>query len=208
VPSIVGQPPFTCQWSKDGSVISDGPHYSGATIVNLTITNFSPTDSGAYQVIVSNLSGSATNQSPLAFYASVIPDVAAFQRADLFFYIPCGLAGVSFFGSLAIVCYGVLRGDDYEYMPTSILIAEAVNKIRAENPQADIRASFIENFGNQYCQCADTNWKSNLARNKRVDVIFVFMVVCLIFLVLSLPDYLSLKAHAETKPTEVKILSK
>lgn len=61
LPAIAGQPPFTCEWSKDGAVVSDGLHYSSSTTPNLTVHNFSPADSGAYQVVVSNLYGSETS---------------------------------------------------------------------------------------------------------------------------------------------------
>ncbi len=62
LPSIAGQPPFAYQWSKDGVVISDDLHYSGSTTPHLAVNNFSPADSGAFQVVVSNLSGIATSQ--------------------------------------------------------------------------------------------------------------------------------------------------
>jgi hypothetical protein len=144
----------------------------------------------------------------LGFYVMVIPDVKGFLPADLFFYIPCGLACLSFLGSLGVVFYGVVRGDVYEYMPTSIEIAEAVEQNKKKNPNSDIRASFVGNFGKQYCQCAATNWESNQNRNGRVNRIFQFLVVCMIFLILALPGYLRLKGHLETKPTEVKIVNK
>ena len=62
LPPIAGQPPSAYQWSKDGVVISDGLHYSGSTTPYLVVNNFSPADSGVYQVVVSNLYGTATSQ--------------------------------------------------------------------------------------------------------------------------------------------------
>ena len=43
-----GSPPFSYQWSFDGTVIS------GATNSSYTVTNVQPADAGTYAVVVSN----------------------------------------------------------------------------------------------------------------------------------------------------------
>jgi len=58
---IGGQPPFTCFWTLNGTVLQNGAHYSSANGTNLTINNFGPDDAGAYQVVVSNAFGVVTS---------------------------------------------------------------------------------------------------------------------------------------------------
>ena len=59
---IAGQSPFICQWSKDGVIVQDGLHYSGSATPNLVVSNFTLSDAGDYQVVVSNSFGVATSQ--------------------------------------------------------------------------------------------------------------------------------------------------
>jgi hypothetical protein len=58
---IAGQAPFALFWNKDGVPIQDNGHYSNSGTTSLTINNFSLDDAGAYQVVVTNSSGSVTS---------------------------------------------------------------------------------------------------------------------------------------------------
>jgi hypothetical protein len=57
-----GQAPLSFFWTKDGSSIQDGSHYSGTGTANLAVSNFGPDDGGGYLVVVSNSFGVATSQ--------------------------------------------------------------------------------------------------------------------------------------------------
>ncbi|MDB6123977.1 MAG: large protein [Pedosphaera sp.] len=62
---VSGNPPFTYQWSKDGSNLSNGPSVSGATISGatssvLSIAGVALGDAGSYSVVVT---GSGTNST-------------------------------------------------------------------------------------------------------------------------------------------------
>jgi hypothetical protein len=57
-----GQAPFGWWWIKDGTVIQDGPHYSGSGTSNLIVNRFDAPDGGSYQFVVSNAFGMATSQ--------------------------------------------------------------------------------------------------------------------------------------------------
>ena len=55
--SVTGTPPFTFQWRKNGSPITDG------TTASLSILSVQPTDTGSYDVLVSNVAGTTTSAS-------------------------------------------------------------------------------------------------------------------------------------------------
>jgi hypothetical protein len=57
-----GQDPFSYYWSKDGTVLENGPKYSSADTTNLIVNGFDPVDAGNYQVVVSNAFGMVTSQ--------------------------------------------------------------------------------------------------------------------------------------------------
>jgi immunoglobulin I-set domain protein/PKD domain-containing protein len=59
---IAGQSPFICQWSQNGVPIQNGIHYMGSTTPNLVVSNFSLTDAGVYQVVISNSFGVVTSK--------------------------------------------------------------------------------------------------------------------------------------------------
>lgn len=58
---VSGSTPLNYQWQKDGSNISTGGRYSGATSATLTIANTETSDAAGYRCIVSNAYGSATS---------------------------------------------------------------------------------------------------------------------------------------------------
>lgn len=57
-----GAAPLTYQWRKDGFSLADGGLISGATNSLLTLSSAQLADAGAYDVVVSNNSGSVTSQ--------------------------------------------------------------------------------------------------------------------------------------------------
>ena len=61
VVGVAGTPPFAFQWQLNGTNLSDGSRITGTTTSNLTISPVALSDAGAYQVIVTNLSGSVTS---------------------------------------------------------------------------------------------------------------------------------------------------
>jgi PKD repeat protein len=60
--SVIGQAPFTCWWTKDGALLTDGAHYASTRMTNLLINAVGPADRGAYQIVVSNSFGMVTSQ--------------------------------------------------------------------------------------------------------------------------------------------------
>jgi len=56
-----GQPPLTDAWTENGQPIQNNGHFSGATTPMLAVSNPLLSDSGAYQVVVSNSFGTATS---------------------------------------------------------------------------------------------------------------------------------------------------
>ncbi|QYM77807.1 immunoglobulin domain-containing protein [Horticoccus luteus] len=58
---VQGAPPLVYVWSKDGTPVSDGGVYSGATTATLTITGAQLTDAGTFTVTITNSYGSVTS---------------------------------------------------------------------------------------------------------------------------------------------------
>jgi hypothetical protein len=56
-----GQAPFTWFWSKDGTPIQDGPHYSSSSTSNLVVNQLDASDAGTYQFVISNAFNMATS---------------------------------------------------------------------------------------------------------------------------------------------------
>ena len=56
-----GQPPITDAWTENGQPIQNNGHFSGARTPMLAVSNPLLSDSGAYQVVVSNSFGTATS---------------------------------------------------------------------------------------------------------------------------------------------------
>ena len=56
-----GTLPLSCQWRKNGVDLSDGGNVFGATGAALTLSNLQTNDAGDYQVVVTNIEGSATS---------------------------------------------------------------------------------------------------------------------------------------------------
>jgi hypothetical protein len=59
--TATGTQPLGYQWQKGGVALSDGGNVSGATSSSLTLTSVQGSDSGNYNVVVTNIAGSATS---------------------------------------------------------------------------------------------------------------------------------------------------
>ncbi len=59
--TAIGQEPFQCFWTKDGSPIVDDAHFSFSQTTNLLATRINPPETGSYQVVVSNSFGAVTS---------------------------------------------------------------------------------------------------------------------------------------------------
>ncbi|HTY88688.1 MAG TPA: immunoglobulin domain-containing protein [Candidatus Acidoferrum sp.] len=60
-----GTPPFFFQWQKDATNLVDGGRISGSTNFQLVIVNAQVSDSGSYQLIVTNYGGMAVSSNAL-----------------------------------------------------------------------------------------------------------------------------------------------
>jgi hypothetical protein len=58
---VAGSEPMAYQWRKDNLPLSDGGRIAGSTTAMLSLTAVDPTDAGNYDVVVSNVAGSATS---------------------------------------------------------------------------------------------------------------------------------------------------
>jgi hypothetical protein len=58
---VIGTPPITFRWQKDGVNIVNGPNISGADTASLTITNATFAYNGRYALVASNVAGVATS---------------------------------------------------------------------------------------------------------------------------------------------------
>ncbi|HRI15508.1 MAG TPA: immunoglobulin domain-containing protein [Verrucomicrobiota bacterium] len=63
--TVFGTPPFSFQWRKDTVPLSDSGIVSGSSTATLTLDNVQSVNSGNFDVIVSNLAGSAVSQPAL-----------------------------------------------------------------------------------------------------------------------------------------------
>ncbi len=77
-----GGSPFSFQWQKNGSTLTDGGHYSGCNTFALTVSSVSSSDEGAYRCVVTNPYGSVvTNAAMLAISTVTITQQPSAQYA-------------------------------------------------------------------------------------------------------------------------------
>ena len=57
-----GLEPLSFRWYRNGTPLADGEHLSGAATTSLSLSNLVVADSGSFQVVVTNLSGSVTSE--------------------------------------------------------------------------------------------------------------------------------------------------
>jgi sugar lactone lactonase YvrE len=78
--SVYAVGPFTCQWQKNGTNLSDGGNIAGSTTTNLVLSTTGASDPGAYAVILTNLAGAVT--SAVAQLTVLTPPYIIQQPAD------------------------------------------------------------------------------------------------------------------------------
>ena len=76
-----GGMPLYYQWQCDGTNLTDGGDFTGAVSMNLTVSNVSPADVGAYSVVITNAAGSVTSSNAMLSIMDSAP-VITVQPAD------------------------------------------------------------------------------------------------------------------------------
>jgi alpha-tubulin suppressor-like RCC1 family protein len=72
---IVGTPPYSFQWSLNGSLLTDdGIHINGSATSTLVVSNLTVADAGSYSLLVTNVSG-ATNTMAAVLTVLVPPTI-------------------------------------------------------------------------------------------------------------------------------------
>ncbi len=64
---------LTYQWRKGTTPLSDGPNISGSTSDTLTLTNLQTSDSGSYNVVVTNAGGNVTSSDAVLTVSNLPP---------------------------------------------------------------------------------------------------------------------------------------
>jgi MFS family permease len=146
----------------------------------------------------------------LGFYLTSL-EIPQFRWAHLAFYIPLALGCVTTIVSMVCVARSVAKGFRYAYIPSPMEVANFVRTAEDLNAQvpkaerADIRASFREHLGDQYCKCAAINWNHNTTRSGYLFWAIRWAVASMFIAILALPGFFLIKKDFETKPTEVKV---
>ena len=68
---VIGTMPYFYQWQYNGTNLTNGANFSGATKSTLTVNNVGPANAGIYSVVVSNSLGSVTSTGALLSIVSV-----------------------------------------------------------------------------------------------------------------------------------------
>jgi Immunoglobulin domain/Immunoglobulin I-set domain len=137
-----GTPPLTYQWQKSGLNLSNGGNLSGATTNTLSINPAATSNSGNYQVIVNNTSGSVTSS---VASVSILP-VPAFALS----------LGTS---SVALSAAGGVIGSNY--------IVQISTNIANSNGWLSLYTNTVP--GNGVINYTDTNAPTNAQRYYRLQ---------------------------------------
>jgi gliding motility-associated-like protein len=81
--TATGAGPLTYRWYKDGVIITNGPHYSGARTNTLTIIGLVLTDAGTYYCIVSDKYRNKTQSNPATLVVNKRPVASATPQNQL-----------------------------------------------------------------------------------------------------------------------------
>jgi len=114
-----GQAPVSYVWRKNGAIIVNGPHVSGATTATLTLSSLSAADAGVYTVDVINPGGTRTSSPALLKVCPAGLTVNAYKRSceDKFYFDVYNVSGVSLQGStFKLLVYFVTSAGTYYAM--------------------------------------------------------------------------------------------
>jgi Immunoglobulin I-set domain/Viral BACON domain/Immunoglobulin domain len=78
---VTGGMPLYYQWQCNGTNVMDAGDFTGAATANLTVSNVSPADVGAYSVVITNAAGSTTSSNAMLSIMDSAP-VITVQPAD------------------------------------------------------------------------------------------------------------------------------
>ena len=70
--TAIGPTPFTYQWRKDGTNLTDGGNLSGAASSNLVVTSVNIASEGNYDVVIGNANGSITSTKAILLIAGPV----------------------------------------------------------------------------------------------------------------------------------------
>jgi hypothetical protein len=90
-----GTAPFSYQWQKGGSNLSNGGAISGVATNTLSIAPAATNNSGNYQVVVTNTAGSVTSSVAVVSIVPV-PKLTASLAGDLTFNASGGIPGSNY----------------------------------------------------------------------------------------------------------------
>jgi hypothetical protein len=75
LPVVDGTPPYSFQWSQEGTTLVDDGHFTGANTPSLTISNVTTADAHYYSLLVTNASGGVTT-TPVLLTVLVPPSIS------------------------------------------------------------------------------------------------------------------------------------
>lgn len=78
--TVAGAEPLTYHWRKNGVVLSNGGHVSGANTNKLVISNADNTDAATYDVVVTNVFDSVTS-TPVVFSLAAAPITGSYAES-------------------------------------------------------------------------------------------------------------------------------
>jgi hypothetical protein len=111
-----GQAPVSYVWRKNGAMIVNGPHVSGATTATLTFSSLSAADAGVYTVDVINPGGTITSSPALLKVCPAGLTVNAYKRSceDKFYFDVYNVSGVNLQGgTFKLLVYFVTSSGTY-----------------------------------------------------------------------------------------------
>ena len=81
--AAIGTPPLQYSWLLNGVLVTNGGGVSGATTTTLVLSNAQPAQSGAYSLVVANVSGSDTSADAPVSITSLVPLATALDGPGL-----------------------------------------------------------------------------------------------------------------------------
>ncbi len=117
--TAVADQPFSYQWRKDGTNLTDGGAVSGSATSALTISNITLAGAGTYSVVVSNALNSVPSASAMLTVLPATPSTASMTNLHIF---SGGSDGAFLYGGLAEGkdgnLYGMAEGGGQDFAGT------------------------------------------------------------------------------------------